>query len=348
MILLSITLLLFHQGYGLMSVTTVQLGESATFTCAYPDWEHSNTRVKWYKQSVWDSPTLMATLLKGTANPAFEQGYPQSRFHAKHLVNMSTLTILKTIPEDKAIYHCAVTTWSNDDWTSTYLSLEGNNQRATNFTIVQWPTVPDPVHPGDSATLQCSVLSYSEKKNCPGEHSVHWFGVRSDKSHLNIIYTDENEQNECKYTLDSQKSCVYRLSKKFNSSDAGIYYCAVATCGEIVFGDGTKVNIEATGSWPFGDLQNYDFLLLPCGVSAISVIVIAILIYAIKKNQCGYCDDKAAVSLQEYVAKINLKRNENPWNYSTVVFTVMETSIGGTREGKAAKRERIYTSAKAF
>ncbi|KAF3838708.1 hypothetical protein F7725_010478 [Dissostichus mawsoni] len=86
---------------GLMSVTIVQLGESATFTCVYPDWEHSNTRVKWYKQSV---------------------GFPHYRFNVKHLVNMSSLTILKTIQEDKAMYHCAVTTWSKDEWTSTYLS----------------------------------------------------------------------------------------------------------------------------------------------------------------------------------------------------------------------------------
>ncbi|KAF3838706.1 hypothetical protein F7725_010474 [Dissostichus mawsoni] len=120
----------------------------------------------------------------------------------------------------------------------------GNTLRVTNVTVVQWPTLSNPVHPGVSATLQCSVLSDSEDKKCPGEHSVHWFGVRSDKSYPNIIYTDGNEQNECKKTSDTKKSCVYHLSKNFSSSDAGIYYCAVATCGEILFGDGTKLNIE--------------------------------------------------------------------------------------------------------
>ncbi|XP_033996985.1 uncharacterized protein LOC117491218 [Trematomus bernacchii] len=349
MILLWITLLLLHQGYGLIPVTIVQLGESATFTCVYPNWEHSNTRVKWYKQSVGDSLKLITTLLKGTEIPALEKGFPHYRFNVKHLVNMSSLTILKTIQEDKAMYHCAVTTWSKDEWTSTYLSLKGNTLRATNFTVVQWPTLSDPVHPGDSATLQCSVLSDSENKKCPGEHSVHWFGVRSDKSYPNIIYTDGNEQNECQKTSDTKKSCVYHLSKNFSSSDAGIYYCAVATCGEILFGDGTKLNIEGTGSRSFGDLQTDDvFLLLPSVVSAISVIVIAILIHTIKKNKCDYCHDKAAVSLQENVAKRNVKRNEDPWIYSTVVFTVMETSIGVTREGRAAKRERIYAADKAF
>ncbi|XP_010784614.1 uncharacterized protein, partial [Notothenia coriiceps] len=244
MILLWITLLLIHQGYGLIPVTIVQLGESAIFTCIYPDLEHSNTRVKWYKQSVGDSLKLITTLLKGTENATFEKGFSHYRFNVKHLVNMSSLTILKTIQEDKAMYHCAVTTWSKDEWTSTYLSLEGNTLRATNVTVVQWPTLSDPVHPGDPATLQCSVLSDSENKKCPGEHSVHLFGVRSDKSYPNIIYTDGNGPNECKKTSDTKKSCVYHFSKNFSSSDAGIYYCAVATCGEILFGDGTKLNIE--------------------------------------------------------------------------------------------------------
>ncbi|KAI9526207.1 hypothetical protein NQZ68_042216 [Dissostichus eleginoides] len=94
---------------------------------------------------------------------------------------------------------------------------------------------------------------------------------------------------------------------------------------------------QGTGLRSFGDLQTGDvFLLLPSLVSAISVIIIAILIHAIKKNKCDYCHNKAAVSLQENVEKRNVKRNEDPWIYSSVVFTVMETGPG------------VYTAAKAF
>ncbi|XP_070768898.1 uncharacterized protein [Enoplosus armatus] len=160
---------------------------------------------------------------------------------------MSTLTILKTIQEDEAVYHCAVTTWSKDQWSGTYLSLRGNTQRMTNYTVVQWPTVSDPVRPGDSVTLQCSVLSESEKTSCSGEHSVHWFGVRSDKSYANIIYTAGNRRDECDKRPDAHsppKSCVYHFSKNVSFSDAGTYYCAVATCGDIIFGNGTKLDIE--------------------------------------------------------------------------------------------------------
>uniref|UniRef100_A0A3Q1HFB8 Ig-like domain-containing protein n=1 Tax=Anabas testudineus TaxID=64144 RepID=A0A3Q1HFB8_ANATE len=108
----------------------------------------------------------------------------------------------------------------------------------SNYTVVQ--TVSDPVRPGHSVTLQCSVLSDSDKKMCPRDPSVYWFRAGSDQSHPNIIYTGGN--NKCKRRTDSLKNCAYRFSKTVGSSDAGTYYCAVATCGQILFGDGVKVD----------------------------------------------------------------------------------------------------------
>ncbi|XP_049442783.1 uncharacterized protein LOC125895060 [Epinephelus fuscoguttatus] len=352
MILSWIALLLFHQGYALIPVTTVQLGEPVTFTCIYHDSEYSNSRTKWYKQSIGDTLTLMSTLLKGTAIPTFEQGFPPSRFNVNHTTTMSTLTILKTIQEDEAVYHCAVSSWSKDEWRSTYLSLKGNTQSTSRYTVVQWPAVSNLVHPGETVTLQCSVLSDSKKKSCPGETSVHWFGVRSHKSHPNIIYTDGNGPDECDRKPDARSppnSCVYHFSKNVSSSDAGTYYCAVATCGEILFGNGTKLDIEGASSGSvFVLLEDRVILLLLCAVLAISVIVIAVLIYIIKKNKCGYCNNEAAVSLQQYLAKRNLKTGEDTWAYSAVVFSVMKADSGGPRDLKAAERERIYAAVKAF
>ncbi|XP_038556270.1 uncharacterized protein LOC119889414 [Micropterus salmoides] len=231
------------------------------------------------------------------------------------------------------------------------LSLKGNTQKMTDYNVVQWPTVSDPVHPGDAVTLQCSVLSTSKKKSCPGEHSVHWFGVRSDKYHANTIYTGGNRHHECDKRPDAQsppKSCVYHLSKNVSSSDAGIYYCAVAACGEIIFGNGTKLDIESGTSLRSVLQMDNIILLLLCATSAISLIVIAILIYVNKKNKCDYCSNEADVSLQEYFAKRNLKRDEETWIYSAALFTTMQTGTGGRSDAKAVERERIYAAVKAF
>ena len=104
----------------------------------------------------------------------------------------------------------------------------------------------DPVHPGDSVTLQCSMLPDSENKKCPEEHRVYWFRAGSDESHPSFIYAHGNSGDECEKSPEtrSPQKCFYSFSKEVSSSDAGTYYCAVATCGEILFGNGTKLNTE--------------------------------------------------------------------------------------------------------
>lgn len=42
---------------------------------------------------------------------------------------------------------------------------------------------------------------------------------------------------------DTERRCIYHLSKTIqNLSDTGTYYCAVVTCGVILFGEGSKVD----------------------------------------------------------------------------------------------------------
>ncbi|KAI3351103.1 hypothetical protein L3Q82_005673 [Scortum barcoo] len=150
-------------------------------------------------------------------------------------------------------------------------------------TIVQnFPS--DPVRPGDSVTLQCSVLSDYENKTCPGEHSVYWFRTGSDGAHPTLIYVQRNNSDQCEKSPEahSPQKCVYNFSKNVSSSDAGTYYCAVATCGEILFGDGRKLDIQAVNMWNLKKANGVIILL--CASLAISLIVIALQIYSIKKK----------------------------------------------------------------
>ncbi|XP_026185580.1 uncharacterized protein LOC113144088 [Mastacembelus armatus] len=239
MIMLWITLLFLHQGYSLVPVITVQFGQPATFTCSK---EYSRKTLHWYKQSPGETLKIIVTVYQ-TAAPEYGPEFNKSRLAVNHDKTLSSLTILRTVPEDEGMYHCAVTDWINVEWWGIYLLVKGNTQRTSNYSVVQ-STVSDPVRPGDSVTLQCSVLSDSESDTCPRDHSVYWFRAGSDESHPNIIYTDGN--NECEKRSDTVKSCVYHFSKNINSSDAGTYYCAVATCGQILFGNGTKLDIVQT------------------------------------------------------------------------------------------------------
>uniref|UniRef100_A0A3Q4FYF8 Ig-like domain-containing protein n=1 Tax=Neolamprologus brichardi TaxID=32507 RepID=A0A3Q4FYF8_NEOBR len=206
MIVFWVTFFCLHEGYSLVPVETVQLGEPATLTCAIPK---------------------------------------DSRFGVYDGKNFTSLTILKTVQEDEGLYHCANTEWIGTTWSGTYLLVKGNTRRTSNYTVSQLLIESNPVRPGDTMTLQCSVFSDSDNKTCPGGFNVLWFREGSDKSLPNIIYTDRNKSNICDERSDNQKTCVYRFSKNVSSSDAGTYYCAVATCGEILFGSGAKLDIQA-------------------------------------------------------------------------------------------------------
>lgn len=96
--------------------------------CPYPDAKYSNTRVKWYRQSVGDTPTLITMLMKATTNPTFEEGFPSERFDANYTESASNLTILRTIQADEAAYQCVVSTWNKEQWKGTYLSFQSNEQ----------------------------------------------------------------------------------------------------------------------------------------------------------------------------------------------------------------------------
>ncbi|XP_033948965.1 uncharacterized protein [Pseudochaenichthys georgianus] len=239
MLLLSVTLLLLHQGYTLAPVTTVQLGESATFTCALHNTEIRRKDLRWYKQSAGETLTLIVTLLL-SSKPKFAPGLSESRLEVNTGNNLSTLTIRRTIPEDEGMYHCSIEDFlRNRVWSGTYLLLKGNTQRTSNYSVVQCLTLSDPAPQENSMTLQCSGLSNSENKTCQGDIRVFWFGAGSDTFRPNIMYTDGRRPKECEKLHTHKKACVYRFLKNFSSSDAGTYYCAVATCGEILFGDVT-------------------------------------------------------------------------------------------------------------
>ncbi|KAL3973335.1 regulator of G-protein signaling [Sarotherodon galilaeus] len=223
MVMLWIMLLFLHQGYTLVPVKTVQFGEPANLTCVLPD-VVSIRGVHWYKQSVGDTLKLIVTLFK-TATPEYGQEIFKSRFQANYDKKFSNLTILKAVQDDEGIYHCGIIEWINSEWTGTYLLVKGNNQTASKYTVVQWPTVLNPLRSGNSVTLQCSVYSDSDKM-CPRDYNVFWFRAGSDQLHPSIIYTDGNRHSESEIISDSQERCLYRFSKN------------------ILFGNGTKLDIE--------------------------------------------------------------------------------------------------------
>uniref|UniRef100_A0A672INC5 Ig-like domain-containing protein n=1 Tax=Salarias fasciatus TaxID=181472 RepID=A0A672INC5_SALFA len=129
----------------------------------------------------------------------------------------------------------------------------------------------DAVHPGESVSLQCSVLSDSEKKTCSEDYKVHWFRAGSHQSHPSFIYT-HGDNAECG---KSSQKCFYSFSKNVSVSDAGTYYCAVAACGEVMFGNGVKLDIK-------GQFNNY------LGAAFVATMIVSFcLIWTNEKKDCN-------------------------------------------------------------
>uniref|UniRef100_A0A3Q4HMU1 Ig-like domain-containing protein n=1 Tax=Neolamprologus brichardi TaxID=32507 RepID=A0A3Q4HMU1_NEOBR len=210
-----------------ISVTVVKLGDNVTLTCV----AFERGLFYWYKLNYGYMIQTVAS--RNWDKILFQTN--NSRFSATKVDNIYSLTIRNVSKEDEATYFCqAGSQYSITFINGTILAVNGKHKF---FTVKQTPDV-NSVHLGDTMTLQCSLLSENkdDTDQCPDEDKVHWFKGASDV-HPGVIYHGSIRNKE-------DGTCDYSLSKTVtNSSDAGIYYCAAVTRGQILFGEGTEVEI---------------------------------------------------------------------------------------------------------
>ncbi|XP_030252040.1 uncharacterized protein LOC115568674 [Sparus aurata] len=218
---------------------TVDVGHDVTLTCARHD-SWLSTQLFWIRLVSGNMPELLG----GTFSFDYDGVNKTPRITAKQGDGTFLLHISEAQLSDTGLYYCVkVKSLDMTFVEGTFLRIQGPEPDVT--AIIQLPP-SGPVRPGDSVTLQCLVLSDSQNKPCPGDHSVFWFRAGSEETDPTFIYSHGNTGAECEISLEarSPQKCVYSFSKNVSSSDAGTYYCAVATCGEILFGNGTKLDIE--------------------------------------------------------------------------------------------------------
>uniref|UniRef100_A0A087XM68 Ig-like domain-containing protein n=1 Tax=Poecilia formosa TaxID=48698 RepID=A0A087XM68_POEFO len=284
MIVLLVTLLLLHRGYTLVPMNIVQTGESVTFKCALPS-EFNDRDVYWYKQRPGDTLTLIVRVSlrqhKLTTHK-FEPEIPDSRWEVNNDQKFNRLTLLKASSSDDGLYHCELSAWTGSiEWSGTYLMVTDNTVRISNNIVIQQLAVSNPVRSGDTADFQCSVLFDSEKMACSEDFSMFWFQAKSNNIYPNMIYTEGNKHHECEKKSDSEKSCMFNFSKVVNSSDSGIFYCAVASCGKILFGNGTKLEIV--------DNTSFESTVLVTTVSClISSLILNIFLFFYRAQRAGH------------------------------------------------------------
>ncbi|XP_059382431.1 novel immune-type receptor 2b [Carassius carassius] len=245
----------------------VQAGDKVTFTCFYP--KELRTTVVWVKQKAGEKPLSIASSYQALA-VVFENGFDKhNRFSVAKDDSSFNLSITNAKESDTATYYCAKFIYQFIFEEATDLIVK---DRELNMQSEHKTPITDPVHPEDSAVaLQCTVLTQS----CAGEHNVYWFRRESGESPPGIIFTQERRNAQCERRSDVNSTahkCIYSLPKRnLSLSDAGIYYCAVAACGEILFGDARKPDMP-------GFQEPWSIIALILGtLNCLSVIVIIFL-----------------------------------------------------------------------
>ncbi|XP_060782809.1 uncharacterized protein LOC132890029 [Neoarius graeffei] len=246
-------------------VITADVGDDVTLRC-FRLGEDNTDAIIWYKQKVGHRPCVMVTVQQ---EPTYEAEFKPPKFNIEKEnkeKGSCHLKIAKVEESDEAMYYCGFRDFLTRFGNGTFLAVTGDGD--VKVSVIQ-SGVLDSVPAGASVTLQCSVLSESRA----AEHQVLWFRAASPQSHPQIIYTHHSSSRQCE-SGSSTHTCVYNFSKNILSiNDTGTYYCTVAVCGKIIFGNGTRVQLERSVMDPV--------VICLAGALGVCVVVIFALIFII-------------------------------------------------------------------
>ncbi|XP_076581232.1 uncharacterized protein LOC143317139 [Chaetodon auriga] len=270
-----------HQEQGFVSVKT---GDNLTLRCFYNN--NIAARYYWYKQTLGQKPKLISTFYIYDKNVTFYGEFKSNpRFTLQTDNSKNHLTITNVHISDSATYHCI-------NWylyklqisDSIFVSVKGSG---VNVPVLVHQSASETIQPGGSVTLNCTV----QTGTCDGEHSVYWF-KNSEESHPGLIYTHGGRNDQCERKPNTQThTCVYNLPmKSLNLSHAGTYYCAVVSCGHILFGHGAKLDFEDEGDWAH----------FWKGALAFTIAVVVLLAFSVgmmnKRDGCQSSESQAGCS----------------------------------------------------
>ncbi|XP_060903521.1 uncharacterized protein LOC132981595 [Labrus mixtus] len=317
---------------------TVGVGDDVTLTCPR-NASLSSTKLFWFRLISGDLPEVLG----GTNSIDSDLVEETPGFTARKEPGTFVVIINGIKLGNTGLYFCVKQEWNKMTvLKGTFLQIKGPEP---SITAVVQDISQDPVHPGDLMTLQCSVLSESENNTCPGKHRVFWFRAGSDENHPSVIYTHGNRPGGCEESPEahSPQKCVYSFSKTINSSDSGTYFCAVAACGEILFGKGTKIDIkERTASF---ELIGLVIAILCLVISLIGNV--SLICFQTPREESE--QSKAAVVLQLNSERVkNQQIDEETKVYSAVVFTMRKADRGAVKDAKLAQRKRMCAAVKDF
>ncbi|XP_062300827.1 uncharacterized protein LOC134005837 [Scomber scombrus] len=272
-----------HQDSGFVSAN---VGDSVILRCSVKGDDAG--KLYWYKQTLGEKPMLISFFYEYDKNNTFYNEFKNNpRFTLDTGNSKNHLAITHLQISDSATYYCVNSYYKTLEFLEvTTVNVKGSGVKIRAFVN---QSASESIQPGGSVTLYCTVHTGT----CDdGEHSVYWF-KNSEESHPGLIYTHGGRNDQCERNTNIQaQTCVYNLPmKSLNLSHAGTYYCAVASCGQILFGDGTKLDVCNE----VDSLVLVYFLSGALAFTTILSVLLAFSMYKIKRNSQS-TDSEATLS----------------------------------------------------
>ncbi|NP_001421618.1 uncharacterized protein LOC101171922 [Oryzias latipes] len=269
-----------------------ELGDDVTLKCSATGFDQR--LLYWFKFQFGYKIQLISKTPGG--GPHLENEFDSSRFISTQTGQEHVLIIKNVSKEDQGTYFCQAGSSYNMEFINGSLLVVKDPKTKHIFNNVEKGPGVELVQEGNTVNLQCSVISKTKENptECASEHQVYWYKAAS-ASGPQIIHTTTS-----KCDVQEKRRCDYHLSKTIhNSSDSGLYSCAVLSCGEILFGERTEVQIKGALSWK---------VIVLGALTTFSVFVNVILIL-IKEKKMPVC--------------VQHKGKQRNWNelFSIAVFT---------------------------
>uniref|UniRef100_A0A674PGA5 Ig-like domain-containing protein n=1 Tax=Takifugu rubripes TaxID=31033 RepID=A0A674PGA5_TAKRU len=233
----------------------VKPGQNLTLPCLHRG--AVSTKISWFKETLGEQPILICTYRISSKYCRCANDFnPRFQLHPGN--NGTNLTITDLTLSDSATYYCVNQYLNAFDFTEGYnVIVEGSG-----LTIDQ--SASQSIQAEGSVTLNCTVHT---GWTCDGDHTVYWFR-NSGLSQLGLMYSHTGRNKQCERETNT---CFYSFSmKNLNTSQTGTYYCAVAACGHILFGNGTKLVC--------GDEGNHLVLVYFLSAAWIFTIIVVVLL----------------------------------------------------------------------
>ncbi|XP_056156138.1 uncharacterized protein LOC130130453 [Lampris incognitus] len=259
---------------------SVNLGENVTLTCTRKNDEA--IYFYWYKETLGQKPKLISTFSGYDDNAILHNDFKENpeRFIIQAENDWNNLKILDLRYSDSATYHCIGTHeygFGFKEEVSLHVKSSGSvTQDIVHQSVSEW------VEPGENVTLNCTVHT----ETCDGEVNVYSF-TNSGESHPGVIYTNGVKNTHCERRAETKTlTCFYNLTKNnLTSSDAGTYYCAVVSCGEILFGNGTKISFKKES------LFLVYFMGMVLGFTSVLAVVLSYCVLKMRRRKCRHCPE---------------------------------------------------------